>query len=122
MEPLRDFTSGGERESDRRGNSRFPIIRDVRYRILGGKGNSEFYTGKTLDISSTGVLFAAQDPLPPGKRVEISINWPAQLDGRCALKLVARGRVTRCRGNHVAIEIDKYEFRTQGSARTAACA
>ena len=33
--------------------------------------------------------------LIPGKRLETSISWPAQLDDKCQLKLVARGRVAR---------------------------
>jgi hypothetical protein len=100
---------------ERRGNDRYPIVRDVRYKVVSGRGDPDSGVGKTVDVSSRGVLFTSQKPLPPGKRVELSISWPAQLDGKCALKLVARGRITRCRGNHVAVEIDKYEFRTQGS-------
>jgi hypothetical protein len=87
----------------------------VRYKVLSSRGNPETGTGKTIDVSSAGVLLSAQTPLTLGKKVELSISWPAQLDGKCALKLVARGRVTRCLGTEVAIEIDKYEFRTQGS-------
>lgn len=101
--------------TDRRKNSRFPITQDLRYRLIGGRGTLTWGSGKTLDISSNGVLFAAEAPLPPGKRVELAVSWPAQLNGKCAMKLVARGRVIRCRGNDVAVEIDKYEFRTQGS-------
>ena len=104
-----------ERASNRRSNDRFPIIRELRYRALGGRGNSAWCSGETLDFSSTGILFRAETTLAPGKRVELSISWPAQLDGKCALKLVARCRVTRCSGNRVAVEMDKYEFRTQGS-------
>ena len=100
---------------ERRSNDRFPIVRDVRYKVLSSRGNPETGTGKTIDVSSAGVLLSAQTPLTLGKKVELSISWPAQLDGKCALKLVARGRVTRCLGTEVAIEIDKYEFRTQGS-------
>lgn len=114
LQDLFPVTSG---EADRRGNDRFPITRELRYKLLGSKGKVELGVGQTLDISSKGVLFAAETPLAPGKRVEVSISWPAQLDGRCALKLVARGRVKRCRGTHVALEIDKYEFRTQGTKR-----
>jgi hypothetical protein len=100
---------------NRRATDRFPIIRELRYRVLGGRGNSDWGIGKTLDFSSTGILFSAESPLAPGKRVELSISWPAQLDGKCALKLVARCRVTRCNGTQVAVEMDKYEFRTQGT-------
>ena len=100
--------------SERRANDRFPIARDLKYKIVSGRGTPESGTGQTLDVSSSGVFFEAETPLAPGKRVELAISWPAQLDGRCALKLVARGKIVRCRGNRVAVQIDKYEFRTQG--------
>jgi hypothetical protein len=112
LQDVLPVTSGA---TDRRGTDRFPITRELRYKLLSSKGRVELGVGQTLDISSSGVLFAAETPLAPGKRVEVSISWPAQLDGKCALKLVARGRVKRCRGTQVALEIDKYEFRTQGT-------
>jgi hypothetical protein len=101
--------------SERRGSERFPIVRDVRYKVTSGKGELESGIGKTVNVSSGGVLFAAPKPLAPGKRIELSISWPAQLDGKCALKLLARGRITRCRGTNVAVEIGNYEFRTRSS-------
>jgi hypothetical protein len=112
---LDNFEAGGGLAVDRRGNDRFPIMRELHYRVLGSKGGNKSGFGKTLDISSSGVLFASDAPLAPGKRVELSISWPAQLDGKCALKLVARGRVTRCRGTEIAVRMDRYEFRTQSS-------
>src|ERR671930_1490391 len=98
---------------DRRASDRFPIERELKYKVL-NKSGMEAGSGTTVNISSTGVLFAAQSPLMPGRRIEVSISWPAQLDGKCNLKLVARGRVVRCKGAQVAIEIEKYEFRTAG--------
>ncbi len=35
--------------------------------------------------------------------------------GKCALKLVARGWITRCWGTNVAVEIEHHEFRIQSS-------
>ncbi len=106
--------------SERRANDRFPIVRDVKYKLMGGRGVPESGVGQTVDVSSRGVLFTAENPLPPGKRVELAISWPAQLDGKCALKLVARGKIVRCRGKQVAVAIDKYEFRTQSSRSLSA--
>jgi hypothetical protein len=54
--------------------------------------------------------------LLPGRRLELSISWPAQLNNKCALKLVARGRVVRFEQGRAAIEIQQYEFRTQSMA------
>ena len=108
-----DFAPIASALNERRGNSRFPIQQDVYYRILGARSDPASGTGQTLNISSSGILFKAESPLAPGKHLEISINWPAQLDGKCPLKLVARGWVKRCRGSQVAVEIEKYEFRTR---------
>jgi hypothetical protein len=99
--------------NERRGNSRFPIQQYVHYRILGARSDPASGTGQTLNISSSGILFKADSLLVPGKHLELSINWPAQLDGKCPLKLVARGWVKRCHGSQVAVEIEKYEFRTR---------
>ena len=100
---------------ERRSSGRFPIHQEVRYTVLEGRQRSEAGTGQTLDMSSGGILFTTQDPLHTGKRLEVSVNWPARLDGTCRLKLVALGRVVRTDGERAAITIEQYEFRTQGA-------
>jgi len=102
-------------QSDRRHSDRFPIERDVRYRVLNKRGGDEAGEGRTLNISSSGVLFTSEHLLLPGRRLELSISWPAQLNNKCALKLVARGRVVRFEEGRAAIEIQQYEFRTHSS-------
>jgi c-di-GMP-binding flagellar brake protein YcgR len=112
-----EFQPSGERkQSDRRQSDRFPIEREVRYKILNKRNAEETGAGLTVNMSSAGVLFTTEQVLIPGKRVEIAINWPAQLNAKCALKLVARGRVVRCENSRAAIEIQQYEFRTAASA------
>lgn len=100
---------------DRRSSDRFPIERDVKYKMLDGKTVLRTGAGKTLDMSSGGVLFTTEEPLSAGNRLELSVNWPAQLDNTCPLKLVALGRVVRVDQGRAALVIEKYEFRTQGS-------
>jgi hypothetical protein len=114
---IRDFSVNTEQKqsSDRRHSDRFPIEREVRYRVLSKRSGEESGDGKTINISSSGVLFSTDHILLPGRRMELSISWPAQLDNKCALKLVARGRVVRFEQGRAAIEIQQYEFRTQSS-------
>jgi hypothetical protein len=104
--------SPNENTQDRRHSDRFPIEREVRFRVMNKRGTDEAGDGKTLNISSSGVLFSTDQMLLPGRRLEVFINWPAQLNAKCALKLVARGRVVRFEHGRVAIEIQQYEFRT----------
>jgi hypothetical protein len=99
--------------------ARFPIVREVSYRVMNSKGAVEIGAGETINISSKGVLFNAQAPLRPGKRIELSISWPAQLDGKHDLKLVVCGRIIRCEGTNVALEVENYEFRTAGRGLVA---
>jgi hypothetical protein len=107
-EPLRS-----ENSVERRRSSRFPIEREVRYKTLSQRSEVVQGAGKTLNISSSGVLFTADHELPVGTRLEVSISWPAQLNEKCLLNLVARGRVTRQESGHLALQIQQYEFRTQ---------
>ncbi len=106
-------------QADRRHSDRFPIEREVRYRCLNKTGNEDAGDGSTINISSSGVLFTSKNLLLPGRLMEISISWPARLNNRCALKLVARGRVVRFEQGRAAIAIEQYEFRTQALAAAA---
>jgi hypothetical protein len=103
------------RKADRRASGRFPIHQEVIYTLLEGRSRFETGAGKTLDMSSGGILFTTSEALDPGKRLELAVNWPARLDGTCRLKLVALGRVVRTEADRAAIAIEHYEFRTQGA-------
>ncbi len=105
--------------SDRRHADRFPIERDVRFRVLNKRSGEETGEGRTLNISSSGVSFTSQQMLLPGRRLERSISWPVQLNDMVPLKLVARGRVVRYEEGQAAIEIQQYEFRTQANGISA---
>lgn len=100
---------------DRRGTSRFPVREEVRYKVLNSRSAVQAGVGETLNIGSGGILFTTQDKLPLGRQVEISVNWPARLDGTCPLKFVAVGRVMRSEMNQAAVRIERYEFRTRAT-------
>ncbi len=123
---IQDFTLGKEQRvmeaimaldtdtSDRRSAVRFPIEQEVRYKVF-NRNTIEVGSGRTINMSSNGILFTTQRALNPGERLELAVNWPAYLDNRCALKLVTTGRVVRSEDGKAAIAIERYEFRTQGS-------
>ncbi len=102
---------------DRRAAVRFPIEQEVRYKVF-SRTTIEVGTGRTVNMSSNGVLFTTERMLVPGERLEVSVNWPAHLDNKCPLKLVTTGRVVRSDQGRAAIAIERYEFRTQGISRT----
>ena len=105
-----------EATDDRRTSNRLPIEREVRYKVLGGKkAVKQTGLGKTLNMSSGGVLFTTESPLPEGERVEVAIAWPAQLNDTLPLKLVAMGRLVRAEDSQAALAIERYEFKTRGA-------
>jgi hypothetical protein len=101
------------RTADRRAASRYPIREDVRYRIVHSRTGPASGTGKTLNISSGGVLFTCRDRLPVGVTVELAIDWPAKLEGTCRLRFVALGNVVRSENGRTAVRIKRYDFKTR---------
>jgi hypothetical protein len=101
--------------AERRRADRYPIERELRYKVLSKRSGNEAGSGKTIDMSSRGISFTTEHPLIPGKTIEMAISWPAQLDNKTALKMIARGRIVRCAQGVAAIEIQQYEFRTMGA-------
>ena len=101
---------------ERRSKTRFPIHRDLRYKLLEDDLVIESGMGETIDMASGGMAFQIEHPLKVGAFVELSISWPVLLDDTCAMRLIIFGRIIRASGNRSACCVDKYEFRTQ--ART----
>jgi hypothetical protein len=101
---------------ERRTRNRFPIERELRYKILGARENIiQVGLGKSLNMSSSGVLFTTESMLLEGQVVELAVSWPALLDNVLPLKLIARGRLIRADGTQAAMAIETYEFKTRGS-------
>jgi hypothetical protein len=101
--------------AERRRRHRFDIECEMRFRLLDSRRHLPQQSGKSINISSKGILFEVPADLPVGKRVELMIAWPAMLNEKCRLKMVAVGRIVRAEGNRVAALIQKHEFRTQGA-------
>ena len=110
--------SAETRKADPRVHARYPITLDLQYKLLKGRRVEHRGCGHTLNISSGGVLFEADDivetkDIPEGGRmVELVMDWPLLLREMCALKLVVRGRVVRHDTRRLALKIEQHEFRT----------
>lgn len=101
--------------ADQRLHRRYPIALKVEYKLF-NKGKTErLGSGRTVNISSGGIFFEPDEPLPPQGRIELILEWPFLLERVCALKLVVRGRIVRSEANGIAIESRQHEFRTAGT-------
>lgn len=102
---------GGDRREDRRYN----LVLDLRWKLVRRRKVLETGNGRTMDLSSSGLLFDAGRPLPVGLNVEISIAWPALLHNVAPMQLVVSGRIIRADGARVAVRMVQHEFRTAGN-------
>ena len=100
---------------DQRLNRRYPITLEIEYKLL-RKGRVErLGLGRTLNVSSSGVLFEANESLPAGSSIEVLMQWPFLLEGVCPLKLVIHGSVVRSDSKRIAVRSKHHEFRTAGA-------
>ena len=99
------------REVERRLHARYPITLDVEYKLLTTGSREQVGIGKTVNMSSVGILFEARDALPARRQVMVFVRWPVSKESTRPLKLVMRGRVIRSDGKLVAVRVSRYEFR-----------
>ncbi|HLK18391.1 MAG TPA: PilZ domain-containing protein [Bryobacteraceae bacterium] len=96
---------------ERRSKIRYPVSLNVKYRTV-GRSNRISGVGRTLNMSSGGLLIAADHRTEVGTKIELNVEWPSMLDGSIPLQLVAVGRVVRCLEAGFALSFTQYQFRT----------
>ncbi len=105
---------------ERRSHNRYPISLEVEYALLNRGHIERLGYGRTVNVSSSGILFEADDALPAGRSIKLAMKWPFLLDGECALRLHVRGIVIRSDTKYAAVQMAHHEFRTVGAVRTKA--
>jgi hypothetical protein len=98
---------------ERRSNPRFPVTMMVRYAASDRLVSVAACTGRTIDLSSSGLSFTADAPLPVGLRLDVVIDWPFLRDRAVPVQLIASGVVVRTNGTVAALQIQRHEFRTR---------
>jgi hypothetical protein len=107
-------------QAERRLHRRYPITLRIEYKFPTTGGTKWRGFGKTLNLSTGGVLIEAYGALPADGPIEIAMDWPFLLDGACPLKLVIQGRVVRSNKHLAAAQILRHEFHTARSNRDSA--
>lgn len=96
---------------EQRLHQRYPIALDVEYRLRTKQHQLCSGAGRTLNISSGGILFHPKDPLPFSGEIDLSLEWPFLLDHLCPLRLLAHGRIVRSDTRGTAVTILSHDFR-----------
>jgi hypothetical protein len=102
---------GGER----RGAKRYGMHLQLRWKLIRRRREIDAGTGRTVDVSSAGILFETGSDLGIGLNVEMSIAWPALLHNVKPMQLFITGRIVRAGHGWAALRTVTHEFRTAGS-------
>lgn len=88
-EPLSSEVRPGRR---RHSNCRYLVAADVVYQLMKNREIFSDGRGRSLNISSGGILFESETVLPVGVSIALQIVWPTKLDEHVALTLHIHGR------------------------------
>jgi hypothetical protein len=101
-----------ENEGDRRSRPRYPLEATLEYRVILGRSTA-IGQGKTINLSSGGVLFQSDQDVAEGVQIELAIAWPVRLNDVAGLTWHVTGRTVRSQGKCAAVKISRREFRTR---------
>ena len=96
--------------AERRSDGRYAIDAGLTYRVYYGKEMIQAGHGAACNLSKGGLLFEAQQEVPPGLEVEVCIPWPSRY-GIAAMELWASGCAVRSEGSRCAVRLVHSEFR-----------
>ncbi len=99
---------------ERRSQKRYSISLEVRWRLVHRNKTLNSGQGRTVDLSTGGILLETGCKLPVGLKVRLSIAWPVLLHNTSPLQLSVTGRVVRSDQTRAGIQIEQKEFRTLG--------
>jgi len=105
-----------ERQSDGYQPPLYQVTLDVRYVIVSGASVLAAGIGQTTLMGSHELVFAADLNVSQGASVDISVCWPAVLDGHVRLELVICGRIAAVVGRWITVEIEKCQVRAPAPA------
>jgi c-di-GMP-binding flagellar brake protein YcgR len=100
---------------ERRRAGRYSIEREMKWKWHGKRTREAPEHGRTVNISSSGVLFTTSFCLPLGKVVQMGINWPGASQSEDGLQLLAKGRVVRSDAGYTAVEFQQRVFQARDS-------
>lgn len=89
---------------------------NVRWTLIYRRRALDSGNGITVDLSSGGILFAADRELPLRREIELSISWPVLKNQKVSLRLNVKGHIVRATGQHVAVRINHYSFSSDTDA------
>ena len=124
MTPVCDRTCPRPREPEllkvknRRGATRYNLSVPLRYRAPETNLPSGWKSGRTLDMSASGLSIEIPETLDAGATLELVIDWTGLYHGRPAVRLFLTCLVVRIDAQSTALRIVSHQFREASYAGT----
>ena len=96
---------------------RYPLQLRLSGEVLGER--RFHFGGTTINMSSEGILFAADTPVPADSRLQLNVEWPARSGTGERLELLVFATVVRVREDAVAARIGNHALRAVADAAPA---
>ena len=98
----------------RRRDRRYALQLDLQWKLVRRRRVLQTGTGRTLDLSSSGMLLDVGQNLPAGLNLELAVSWPVLHQNASPLLLCVFGRIVRSHGCVAAIQMLQHELRPAG--------
>jgi hypothetical protein len=108
--------------TDRRSASRYRIEADLSYQVFSRSKLIGAGYGRTLDISSGGVLFQSVDPVPPRRKIELAVVWPVRPEDARSVELWATGITLPPRRGRTVVKLSRFAFRMANPGKSSVAA
>jgi hypothetical protein len=95
---------------NRRAAKRYGLDLHFEYLLFGRDGSVQEGWGRTLNMSSGGLMVAPHQPICKGRTIEITVQLPAQVKDARGARLVLLGHVLRSDDTRAAIRILRHGF------------
>ena len=102
--------------NERRSHRRYLVSTNLLYRLAASDPSARYGRGTSVDISSGGLLFEAEEQLPTNTRIELTIQWPTRINDDIQLTLYVKGETVRFEGTRAAVKFDHATFRLEGAS------
>jgi hypothetical protein len=109
----------GPQNNERRSYLRYPVQVGMEYRLKSRGESARVGTGRTVNLSSGGLLVETDIPLAEALPIQLSLAWPALLAGGKRLLLKIRGKTVWVKGKHAAVRILHHDFHVRAGAVSA---
>ena len=107
-----------EQVVERRLACRYPVHLDLEYRLLVHGEVIGAGRGRTVNTSSTGILFESDLALPVHTIIQLRVEWPESPTPSARVELNIAGRTVRRQDKATAVAIERHEFRISREANS----